>query len=89
MQQLVAASFEEVELAGLIFLSISSIDGLLLFHGGSKEAVEEQQAGGRNVFAVRPWRERRRHDNVDSVLLCSDLLEILEGYHMYFLWSYP
>jgi hypothetical protein len=69
-------------------LDHQSKDGLLLFHGGSEEAVEEQQAGGGDVFAVPRRGERRRHDNVDTVLLCSNLLEIMEGNHMHFLRRY-
>lgn len=62
-------------------------DGLLLFLGGSEEGGEEQQAGGRDVLAVRRWGERGLHDNGDTVLLCSILSETLEGHYMHLLWS--
>ena len=62
--------------------------GLLLFPGGPKAEADEHQAGCRDVFAV--WRRSKcwRHENHHPVLLCSILLEILEGYNLHFLWSY-
>ncbi|CAJ1978594.1 unnamed protein product [Sphenostylis stenocarpa] len=67
---------------------IEEEDGLFLFSGGSDKEGEAEQAGGRVVFAVRRRCQCGRHDYTNQILLRSFLLQILESYHVHFLWSH-
>ena len=72
----------------IYIIGVTEKNGVFLLFGGSKEEGEEEQAGGGVVLEVRRWGQRGRHEDGDEVLLCSILLEVLEGYNLYFLWSH-
>jgi len=61
--------------------------GLLLFSCWSDPEGEKKQAGSRNLFKVWWWSKCSWYENLYKILPCAILLEILESYHVYFLWS--
>ncbi|KAG5551229.1 hypothetical protein RHGRI_009600 [Rhododendron griersonianum] len=69
------------------FIRLRAGYGLFLLFGGSEEDDEAEQTGGGDLFAVPLWRKRGRHEDGDEVLLHPVLLEVLESYCLYFLWS--
>jgi len=66
----------------------SNRDGVFLFSGGSEEEGTTEQAGGRDVLAVRRRSQRGGYDDTNQILLHSVLLQILESYYLYILWSH-
>ena len=58
---------------------------MLLFSGGSEEKSAAEQAGGGDMLTVRRRSQCGWYDDTNQILLCSLLLQILEGYYMHLL----